>query len=67
MVFVSHTIISYIICGSMSKTRDGKGIVSSTYIHEFYRGKTWHKRKDFILLGCVTYFTLLQCSSNNIR
>ena len=21
-----------------------------------HRGKTWHKRKDFVLLGCGTYF-----------
>ena len=22
----------------------------------YYRGKTWHKRKDFVSLGCSTYF-----------
>ena len=26
------------------------------YIHEFYRGKTYHERKDFVFLGCGTYF-----------
>ena len=27
------------------------------YIHEFYRGKIYHKGKDFVLLGGGTYFT----------
>ena len=42
VVFVVHTI-SY-ICDRVS------------LVHEFYRGKTQHKRKDFVLLGCGTYF-----------
>ena len=25
-------------------------------MHEFYRGKTWHKKKGIALLGCGTYF-----------
>ena len=48
VVFVVHTVyyISY-ICDSMW-VRGRKGVASSTYYMSFYRGKTWHKRKDFV-------------------
>ena len=53
VVLVVHTI-SY-FCDSMSTRYCRKGIVSSTYA--FYRGKTLHTRRDFVLLGCAgTYF-----------
>ena len=35
-------------------------IVSSTVhiLKVYYRGNTEHKRKDFVLLGCGTYFII---------
>ena len=35
-------------------------MVPLSIIHGFYRGKSKHKRKDFVLSGCGTYFILVE-------
>ena len=54
MVLVVHAISH--VFESMSKSQGGYLSLVVHSIHEFYRVKTWHEMKDFVLLRCGTYF-----------